>query len=325
MQIDDPTLCAPAEPRAALPRAARPGVREELWLLGQPPLTDHLDFVRHCVDGAETIPPRQTIDAWRAANDHYAALERREAGYVEGARVRPLPAQLQAAGAEILAHPRTRATFDQLPIELGLVELDRLIVSQPHVTLPFVDDLAARAPARDDLAGLLGFCQPLDRTDPPVAIRRLSPNRYTFTSPSTDLRVHEDLVLDATRLADWPTFGPIAGAIGVMVGFGANLLSVIRSDKRLLLQNGYHRAVALRRAGHTHAAAILQTVTRRDELAVIASDTVTSDPAFYFAAARPPVLKDFFDPKIATVLPVRRMEKVVEVSIDVKEYDLPAA
>jgi hypothetical protein len=107
------------------------------------------------------------------------------------------------------------------------------------------------------------------------------------------------------------------------VGFGSNFLSVIRSDSRLLLHNGYHRAYALRAAGFTHAPAVIQTVTRRDELALVASQTVVDEPAFYFAAKRPPMIKDFFDPRIGKVLPVRRMEKVIEVSFEYEEHDVP--
>ena len=64
-------------------------------------------------------------------------------------------------------------------------------------------------------------------------------------------------------------------------------------------------------------------VTRRDELAVAATQKVVDEPAFYFKAARPPLIKDFFDPRIRKVFPVRRMEKMIEVNFEIKEYDLP--
>ena len=47
------------------------------------------------------------------------------------------------------------------------------------------------------------------------------------------------------------------------------------------------------------------------------------DPAFYFGAKRPPLLKDFFDPKIRKVFPVKRTASVVEVSFEVREYVAP--
>ena len=93
----------------------------------------------------------------------------------------------------------------------------------------------------------------------------------------------------------------------------------------MLLHNGYHRAYALRAAGFTHAPAVIQTVTRRDELALVAAQKVVDEPAFYFAAKRPPLLKDFFDPRISKVLPVRRMERLIEVSFEFDEYNVPKA
>jgi hypothetical protein len=301
------------------------GVRDELWLLGQPPLRDYLDFVRHSVAGGAAMDARPLVDEWRAANDRYGQLERREAGIADAAGCRDLPAVLAPLAAELAAHAHFRNTFDSLPVGFGMVELDRLIVYQPHVTLPFVDALRARLDPMPDAQGLFRFCQPLERRDPPVSVRRMGSGRYAFVSESTDLRFHEPALLRPDQLTGYQSFGPIAAAVGLVVGFGSNFLSVVRSDGRMLLHNGYHRAVALRAAGVTYAPAVIQTVTRRDELALVATQNVIDDPAFYFAAARPPLIKDFFDPKIRKVLPVRRMEKIIEVSFEVREYDLPRA
>jgi hypothetical protein len=121
------------------------------------------------------------------------------------------------------------------------------------------------------------------------------------------------------------SFGPIGAVVGLVVGFGSNFLSVIRSDGRMLLHNGYHRAYALRAAGFTHAPAVVQTVTRLDELALVAAQKVLDEPAFYFAAKRPPLLKDFFDPRLSKVLPVRHRERLIEVSFEYDEYNVPKA
>ena len=56
-----------------------------------------------------------------------------------------------------------------------------------------------------------------------------------------------------------------------------------------------------------------------------AAPAVVDDPAFYFKATRPPLLKDFFDPRIRTVLPRRRMERMIEVSFEIKDYNVPPA
>ncbi len=91
-------------------------------------------------------------------------------------------------------------------------------------------------------------------------------------------------------------------------------------DGRIILHNGYHRAYALRSLGITHAPCIIQTLTRNDELGVAATKKVTQDPDFYLASARPPLLKDFFDPKIRKVHQVYKTLKMIEVGFEVREF-----
>jgi hypothetical protein len=144
-----------------------------------------------------------------------------------------------------------------------------------------------------------------------------------FRCESSDFRFQESVLLKPGQIQDHDAYGPIAGAVGLMVGFGSNLLNVIRDENRLLLHNGYHRACAMRELGITHVPCIIQTVTRRDELDVVAKREVAEDPAFYFATRRPPLLKDFFDPNIRKVVRARRATKMVEINFEVKEFTLP--
>ena len=94
----------------------------------------------------------------------------------------------------------------------------------------------------------------------------------------------------------------MSAIVGLPVGFGSNFFTAIRHEDRVLLHNGYHRAYAMRALGITHAPCIIQTVTRRDELEVAAKEQVADNPGFYFGTARPPLLKDFFDPENRTQL-----------------------
>lgn len=300
-------------------------VRDELWLLGQPPLRDYLDFVRRLVFGGSTMDLRALTDEWRTANDRYYDLELTEAGFADKAKRRSLPKGMRTLAETTSQHPHFRRTFDALPVAFEMVELDRLVVYQPHVTLPFADRLGEHLDPEMDAEALFRFCHPIERRDPPVRVRRIDDKRYLFSSDSTDFRLHDPVLLQPAQIVGHDSFGPISAAIGLVVGYGANYLSVIRSDNRLLLHNGYHRAYALRAAGITHAPAVVQTVTRRDELQLVASATVADEPAFFFASKRPPLLKDFFDPKIRKVFPVRRMEKLIEVSFEIREYDVPSA
>jgi hypothetical protein len=144
-----------------------------------------------------------------------------------------------------------------------------------------------------------------------------------FSSESTDFRFQNPMLLRPSQLSNVETSGPILGIAGVAVGFGSNLFSVIRSGSRMLLHNGYHRACAMRAAGITHAPCIVQTVTRQDEFDVVAKAEVAERTEFYFRTQRPPMLKDFFDPKIRRVFLVRRTKRVIEVNFDVREFTIP--
>ena len=291
---------------------------EMAWLLGQPHLSDYLDFVAHKVVGGRDMDPRRLTAEWRAANDLYYDLEQTEAGIAEQAECLPLGPELQPLVDAVCASPWFRASFDNLPFTFARVELDKLVVSQNQVEHSFTEGLAATLGARPDDETLFRFCLPLERQLPDVRIRRLSGDRYLFSSPSTDFRAHSPRLLRADELAGLDSSGPIAAMVGIMVGFGSNFLSAVRSGSRILLQNGYHRAYSLRRLGLTHAFCIVEDVTRKDELKLTADDDVGADPEFYFASKRPPLLKDFFDPRLCKMLQVLPMESIIEIELKVR-------
>lgn len=291
-----------------------------LWLLGQPSLEEYLSFVRDKAVGGADLAPALLADEWRRANDLYYDLEASEAGVADTAQCLPLPSEMEALATQLRADPYYRETFDTLPTEIRMVELDKLIVSQKHIAKRFTDARADALGPAPDAEKLFRFCQPLERTNPPVTIRRLASNRYLFSSPSTDLRAHEPKLLNADQTARIDSFGPIAGALGLLVGFGSNFLTAIRSDNRLVLHNGYHRAYTLRALGITHAPCIVETVTRTDELSIAASETVSDRPEFYFRAKRPPLLRDFFDPRLVRTFDARPMETTVEIEFKMKSW-----
>lgn len=289
-----------------------------IWLLGQPHLGDYLSFVETRVIGGAAIDKRQLADEWRMANDVYAELENSEAGIADSIECRPAGAKRAAQVAALEANPWFRESFDNLPFAIEKVELDKLVVSQLHVEASYSGDVRERLGGKGSDKALFDFCLPVSRPMPPVRIQRLSSSRYLFASPSTDFRNHEPRLLRGSDIAQLTSSGPVEAMLGVMIGFGSNFMSGVRSGSRILLQNGYHRAYALRDAGFTHGWCVVETVTRKDELKLTASDEVAEDPEFYFAAKRPPILRDFFDPRLAKALQVREMETQVEVEIKVR-------
>jgi hypothetical protein len=213
-----------------------------------------------------------------------------------------------------------RRAFDTLPTRFAIVELERLIVAQSHVNLTHAKRLRAGLPARPTPEEVFHFCQPLDRHVAPIKSRRVGETRYSFVSESSDFRFREAVLLQPEQIETGERFGSVAAILGLVVGFSSNFLTAVQSDNRLLLHNGHHRAFALLEHGITHAPCIVQTVTRLDELNLVAGRNVRQAPAFYFKAARPPLLKDFLDPKLRKMLRIPRLLQTIEVSFDVQDF-----
>jgi hypothetical protein len=47
---------------------------------------------------------------------------------------------------------------------------------------------------------------------------------------------------------------------------------------------------------------------------------VAEEPEFFFESARPPLLRDFFDPRIRRLLPIGARVRQIEVNFEIKDY-----
>lgn len=309
------------EPGSVIAAANLPQ-QEEMWLLGQAPLRKYLDFVQDMgKQGAAPARP-ELVREWSAAALYYEELEKREAGIADRIACTPLAPEMAPLAAEILASPRYTRTFDSLPTHIAMVEVEKLLVCQNHVTRSFVDRLKERLGPDPDPATLFRFCLPLEDSSAPMQIREVGSKRYVFRSESTDFRFHEPVLLSAQQLTGYQPYGAVAGVVGLVVGYSSNFLNAVCDDDsgRLLLHNGYHRACALLELGVKHAPCVIQTVTSRDELDIVAKSVVANDPGYFFNAPRPPLLKDFADPRIRKILPIKKMSCVIEVNFEVRDY-----
>ncbi len=92
----------------------------------------------------------------------------------------------------------------------------------------------------------------------------------------------------------------------------------------MILNNGSHRAYALRRLGVSHVPCIVQHVPSREALDVVAPAALRRDPDGYLRQPRPPMLKDYLDARLHKVLPVRRSIRQVTIRVNVEANSLPA-
>src|SRR3989440_1483052 len=165
---------------ARVPQPIRKG-DEEIWLLGLPPLSKLLTFVRDTVVDAAAVDRAALTAEWRAANDYYEELEKSEAGIANQGTHRELDAGLARLAAEVQAHPHYRRCFDTLPSRFGMVELDKLIVCQRHVTHNFVEAIKARVGPAPDPEAIFRSCMQLASAGgTPVENLEVGAHRFTI-------------------------------------------------------------------------------------------------------------------------------------------------
>jgi hypothetical protein len=293
-----------------------------LYLLGRPTLRQYLRFVdSHAV----AAPGHGALtDRWRAGLAQVEALERDEAGAADHATTSKLGPEFEPLLVELLQDPLVRDNFNTVPTDIAWVELDRLVVYQKHIDLSHAQRIQQRLGPAPTPEQVFRTCLPHDHPRPPVRWARVHRDRYVFVSPSNDLRVLTTRQLQWEQLRDVSPPGDVVGMVALAVGFGANFLNAILCDGRLLLDNGSHRAYALRQLGVTHVPCIVQHPASREELLVIAPGDVRAEPDTYLTHRRPPMLKDYFDPKLIDVFEAYRRLRQVTVSFQIEENSLPA-
>lgn len=304
--------------------AARLTADEHVFLIGRPPISEFLGFIKRLAVDRDSRDLGPLTEEWRTANDRVRELEDQEAGWADDPAVDPLPEPMGALKTRVLQDPIFQETFRFVPTDIGMVELDRLVVFQKHINLRYVEELKRRLGTNPTAEKVFKFCLPFDHPHPPVRPMQTAPNAYSFISPSEDFRFIEGRLFSADQIAGYRPRGPVAGVVGLVVGYGSNFLNVIRVENRLILNNGSHRAFALRDHGITRVPAIIQHVSRRDELELIGSGDVQQNPDRYLKDPRPPVLKDYFDPALRKIVPVSRKNRMVRVSFAVEQSDIPA-
>jgi hypothetical protein len=305
---------------SGLPEAATDDL---VYLIGRPPITEFMGFVQAQTVGGSKADLGALAEEWRRANDHIRELERTEAGWADNPAVGAIQSDLQPLWQRILGTPLFRKAYAVLPTGVGLVELDRLVVYQKHINLQFVRRVQDLLGPHPSIEAVFNACFPFGEPNPPFQTRRVAPgNAFVFVSPSNDLRFLDCTLLESAQIDGYEAMGPVAGVIGLVVGFSPNCFSALRAEGRLILQNGSHRAFALRERGIAHAPCLIQQVSRRDELLAVAHAEVSTNPDLFLRAPRPPVLKDYFDPKLRKVVAVPKRNRQVKISFAVETIDV---
>lgn len=317
-----PSAPTPIRPAAAADRAA--GYDEGLYLIGRPKVKHFLRYMhRHALD-----PDRDDvlIAEWQAARDRILVLEKEEAGCADHPTIEPIPVQsaFEPLLIEFLKDPLVRQGFNTVPSELAWIDLDRLVVYQKHIDMTYARQLRGRIGPKPTDEELFRICLPYEHPHPPASWSRIDDDKFVFVSPSCDMRFLGALPLEARHIRDYPHPGALLGVIGLAVGFGSNFLNAVHAENRLILNNGSHRAYALRELGITHVPCIVQHVSTRAELEAVAPSDVRRDPDLFLRNPRPPMLRDYLDPALRKVTAMRRVQRQVRVQFSISEHYVPA-
>jgi hypothetical protein len=296
-------------------------------LVGHQPVTEFLALV-----GAETLESHggeggALMNAWRSGNAHLLALTETEAGYADEIEIADVPDELAPLVPQALADPVMARDYDLAPVSIGWIELDRLVVHQPHINLAYAEELRAELGESPSLARVFEFALPYDkRRDPPVEVERVGETAWIFTSSSNDFRILDADLLEPEQVTGFDGVGVPSKIVALVVGYGSNYLSALSIGTRLVLNNGSHRAYALRAAGHTHAPCLVQHVSNHEQLRAIVGDDnpLMAEDENVLTAARPPLFKDYFDEKLRMIVSAPAMVRRVKVGLDLNVADLPA-
>ena len=291
---------------------------EERFLLGPRQLDEWLDEVA-ALGQSGNVPDRSTLtDIWRAGQKEYARLAVDEAGAADGAKVRHLPKSMARHVDQLVGLEGVQRTFDTVPVAFGLVPLDALILSQYSMTQAVIERIAAAHPAPISPKRLVELCLPLKAPAADFRLAGRTDKEFTFVADAHDMRFLDAQVIEPLNVRQAPLMGHPQAVVALSVGFSANLLNAVRYNGRIALNNGHHRALALRAMGLTHAPCLIQPCASVEDLQQAASSEIVTNADLYFESPRPPLLRDFDNPLLAHSFAAPRMRRVLTIKVDVQ-------
>lgn len=309
----------------ALATEVRGGCDSYLLLAGRPPFDEFISYYHRAANGRK-VDIWAASETWRTAAAHLQRLSLMPAGGLGlGSSIAPLSEVLESVATDLAQTRNVQVVMSQLPSQLAMVELSSLAVRQKHINRSYCSTLSSRVPSPSDLLAAFDFCLRPDIFGLPTVSRVPTPNGgFVFTGASNDLRVLEVKVLEPESLPGVDLDGSPQHVLVVSVGYGPNLLTVLRGNNRMLIQNGSHRAFALMEAGHAQAPALVQDIADDLQLA-LAVGPQAAQPAIaaMYSPQRPPLLRDFLDPDLHVVLDYPHRDTAVRVTLGFEVSEIP--
>lgn len=294
-------------------------------LTGRPPLARFVRFIRSKTLGGLGANEAELAKEWRQGRDIVRELETAERGWADDHELLPLPEEMAPLAERGMNRPSMQRLKNYAPRRWCLVEIDRLVVFQQHINLRFVEEIRAalpRTPTPEDI--IRTAAGNVEQRRPVVRTLQSEDGTYSFSSTSNDLRFLDVVNLDAGCIRDFEPSGCASSAVVIFVGFSDNLISAVHANNRVILTNGTHRVYALRALGITHVPCVVTHASREEEYEFILPGEVKADRDPYLKAPRPPVFKDYFDPRIVKRVQVPRLNHVLAAKLSLERSGVPA-
>ncbi len=283
-------------------------------------ITNH---IRTQALGLDRDRQAEILERWALLQPVVMELATTEAGLAETILIEPVRAELQDSVAAYLADPLYQRQFN-LPYEIATVEADKLIAYQRQINDDHVGRLMERFGTNPTAENVLRICVSPHREMEPVLHLELNPQSHSFSSRNSDVRFLGSFVRPLTDedIALAEHGGVPTAAIIAFVGYGAPMVNVLAIGQRMILNNGFHRVIALRRLGVERIPVVVQRVTN-PQLEV--PPALGGLPRDYFVQhTRPPLVKDFFRQGFTVKFRVRERVKLVNLGVQAAEQEVPA-
>ena len=311
-------------PKPPLPAAPRPvdALDHELCLMGATRMSDFIDFVRERAIGGRDMDRGDLAQMWRDASAVFDELQTTEAGAADKPQILPLPKALAAHVAKLVKLPSFQQTFSAVPVAFGMVELDKLIVSQQHIGRASVDRMVASLARPVSDADLAAVCLPLTAANAGFKVAHQDGERFVFISDTHDTRFLGAQLVNPADIKGLKVNGHAQAVLALSVGFTTNVLNVVRYGARVVLNNGYHRALALQELGVTHVPCLIQVCAHWEVVGLAGSSEMYDNGPVYFSSARPPLLRDFANPQLMRRFAARRLTSEIRLKYEVDSLQL---
>ncbi len=290
--------------------------------MGATRLADFIEFVRDRAVGGAEMDRGELADIWREAAAVYETLQTSEAGAADNPAIKPLTPVLQAHVSELVKLPNFQSTFSSVPVAFGMVELDKLVMYQQHITQSTLRQMTQtlRAPMSDqDLAAL---CLPLTPAQVGFRVAQQESRRFAFVADNHDVRFLGAQIINPGDIKGLVTDGHPQAVVALSIGCTTNVLNVVRYGSRIVLNNGYHRALALRALGITHAPCLIQVCGHWEDVGLAGASEIFDNGPAYFSTARPPMLRDYANPALTRTFVTNRAKKEIRISFEVETGQL---